>query len=237
MLPYPRVVFGIPVAGLILFVAFAALMLAVPRIDLAASALFYTPGVGFTMNGQRWERIIYHSVEWLMVTVNLALVALWLFNRIARRTVLGFTGRKLALLLCLLAMLPGLLVNQVLKENWGRARPAQVTEFGGTHRFTPAFVYSDQEGGSFSSGHAAAACYLVAVAAVLRGPRSGWVLATALYAALVGFARMAAGGHFLSDVIISAFLVLFGYLALRRLFFGKVSAAAVLPRSAPHRPN
>jgi len=233
MLPRRRDVFGIPIAWLILFFAFADLMLAVPRIDLASSALFYTPGVGFTMNGQRWERIIYHSVEWLMVTVNLALVALWLFNRIARRTVLGFTGRKLALLLCLLAMLPGLLVNQVLKENWGRARPAQVTEFGGTHRFTPAFVYSDQEGGSFSSGHAAAACYLVAVAAVLRGPRSGWVLATALYAALVGFARMAAGGHFLSDVIISAFLVLFGYLALRRLF----SAADVLPQSAQHRPD
>ncbi len=146
MLPHRRDVFGIPVAGLILFFAFADLMLAVPRIDLASSALFYTPGVGFALDGQHWERIIYHSVEWLMVAVNLALVALWLFNRIARRTVLGFTGRKLALLLCLLAMLPGLLVNQVLKENWGRARPAQVTEFGGERRFTPAFVYSDQGG-------------------------------------------------------------------------------------------
>lgn len=235
MLPHRRDVFGIPVAGLILFFAFADLMLAVPRIDLASSALFYTPGVGFALDGQYWERIIYHSVEWLMVGVNLALIALWLFNRIARRTVLGFTGRKLALLLCLLAILPGLLVNQVLKENWGRARPAQVTEFGGEHRFTPAFVYSDQEGGSFSSGHAAAAFYLVAVAAVLRGPGSGWVIAATLYAALVGFARIAAGGHFLSDVITSAFLVLFGYLVLRRLFFGNVSATDVQPRSAQDR--
>lgn len=234
MQPLRRTVFGIPVAALILFVAFADLMLAVPRIDLASSALFYTPGVGFTMDGQHWERVLYHSVEWLMVGVNLALVALWLVNRYTRRSMLAFTGRKLALLLCLLAMLPGLLVNQVLKENWGRARPVQVTEFGGERRFTPAFVYSDQEGGSFSSGHAAAAFYLVAVAAVLRGPRSGWVVATALYAALVGFARIAAGGHFLSDVLTSAFLVLFGYLVLRRLFFGNVSAATVPPRSAQH---
>ena len=237
MLPHRRDVLGIPVAGLILFFAFADLMLALPRIDLASSALFYTPGVGFAMDGQHWERVVYHSVEWLMVAVNLALVALWLLNRIARRTVLGVTGRKLALLLCLLAMLPGLLVNQILKENWGRARPAQVTEFGGERRFTPAFVYSDQGGGSFSSGHAAAAFYLVAVAAVLRGPRSGWVIITALYAALVGFARIAAGGHFLSDVVTSAFLVLFGYLALRRLFFRNVSAANVPPRSAQHRPG
>lgn len=237
MMPNQRDVFGIPVAGLVLFFAFADLMLGVPRIDLASSALFYTPGVGFAMDGQRWERIVYHSVGWLMVAVNLALVALWLFNRIVRRTVLGFTGRKLALLLCLLAILPGLLVNQVLKENWGRARPVNVTEFGGEHRFTPAFVYSDQEGGSFSSGHAAAACYLVAVAAVLRGPRSGWVITAALYSALVGFARIATGGHFLSDVITSAFLVLFGYLALRRLFFGNVAAADAMPRSTQHRPN
>ena len=235
MLPHRQDVFGIPVAGLILFFAVADLMLAFPGIDLATSALFYTPGVGFELTGRPWERLIYHSVEWLIVGVNLALVGLWLFNRtIGRSTgrrLLDFTGRKLGLLLCLLALLPGLLVNQVLKENWGRARPVDVTEFGGERRFTPAFVYSDQTGGSFSSGHAAAACYLVAVAAVLRGPGSRWVVIAALYAALVGFGRIAAGGHFLSDVITSAFLVLFGYLVLHRLFFGNVPAAGLVSRS------
>ena len=232
MFPQRRDVFGIPVVGLILFFAFAGLMLAFPGIDLATSALFYTPGLGFELLGRPWERVIYHSVEWLMVGVNLALVGLWLFNRtIGRnrgRQLLGFTGRKLGLLLCLLALLPGLLVNQVLKENWGRARPVNVTEFGGEQRFTPAFVYSGQTGGSFSSGHAAAACYLVAVAAVLRGVRSRWVIIAALYAALVGFGRIAAGGHFVSDVLTSAFLVLFGYLVLQRLFTGQSSASTAL---------
>jgi lipid A 4'-phosphatase len=212
---------GIPIGLLILFLAFAVLMLAVPQLDLDLSGLFYTPGAGFEIRDQLWERVIYRSVSVLMVTVNLGLIALWLLNRRTGRGLLGFDGRKLAFLLCLLALLPGLLVNQVLKEHWGRARPADVTEFGGQSRFTPAFVHSDQEGGSFCSGHAAAAFYLVAVAATVFGTRSRWVALAVLYALLVGFGRFAAGGHFISDVITSGFLVLFGYLVLHRLFFGE----------------
>jgi lipid A 4'-phosphatase len=142
---------------------------------------------------------------------------------------LGLTGRKLALALCLLALLPGLLVNQVLKEHWGRARPAQIGAFGGVRPFTPAFVYTGRQGGSFSSGHVAAAAYLIALAHLLRGPRSGWLLLAAVYTALVGFARMAAGGHFLSDVVTSVFLVLLGYLMLRRIFCGPSQTSPAAP--------
>jgi len=226
-------VFGIPVAALILFFAFADLMLAVPHIDLRLSTMFYTPGSGFESLGRWWERFIYHSVEVLMVAVNVVLIGLWLFNRITRRAALGFTGRKLLFLLCLLALLPGLIVNQVLKEHWGRARPVDVTEFGGALRFTPPFVPSDQGGGSFSSGHAAAAFYLVAVAAVLFGSKSRWALVAILYAGLVGLVRMAAGGHYFSDVVTSAFLLLFGYLILHRIFFGAQRDAAAPARVQP----
>ncbi|MCF7985236.1 MAG: phosphatase PAP2 family protein [Thiohalocapsa sp.] len=212
---------GIPVIALILFFAFADLMLAFPRIDLVVSGLFYSAEEGFAAQGTHWEQFAYRSVPVLMVGVNLGLVGLWLYNRINRRQLLGFDGRKLAFLLCLLALVPGLLVNQVFKEHWGRARPVKLEQFGGNDRFTPAFVRSDQGGGSFSSGHAAAAAYLVGVAAVLFGPRSRWAVAAALFTALVAVARVAAGGHFLSDVLASAFFVLFGYYFLFRLFFGR----------------
>lgn len=211
---------GIPVGWLILFLAFANLMLAYPGLDLAVADLFYTPGAGFSALGQPWERLLYHSVEVLMVAGNLALVGLWLINRRSGRRLLGLTGRKLALLLCLLALLPGLVVNQVLKEHWGRARPVQVAHFGGERAFTPAFVYTGGSGGAFSSGHVAAAAYVIAVAHLLRGPRSGWVLLALIYTILVALARMAAGGHFLSDAVTSLFLVLFGYVILRRLICG-----------------
>ncbi len=215
--PWRARIAGIPLGWLILFLAFANLTLAYPQLDLVVARLFYSPGVGFPALGQPWERLLYHSVEVLMVVGNFALVGIWLINRRRRRRLLGLTGRKLALLLCLLALVPGLLVNQVFKEHWGRARPVQVAQFGGTQAFTPAFVYTGGSGGAFSSGHVAAAAYVIAAAHVLAGPRSPWVMLAVLYTALVALARMAAGGHFLSDTMTSVFLVLLGYLALRRL--------------------
>ena len=215
--PFGYPIVGIPVGWLILFFLFADLMLAFPQIDQAVAALFYTDGIGFRAQGALWEQMLYRSVGVLMVVGNLGLIAIWAVNRWGGCRLLDLTGRKLVLLLCLLALLPGLLVNQVFKEHWGRARPVQVSAFGGDRPFTPAFIPSPSSGGSFSSGHVAAAAYLIAVAHLLGGPRCPWVVLAAFYTALVGLARMAAGGHFVSDVVTSVFLVLFGYMMLRHL--------------------
>ena len=217
--PFRQPIGGIAIGYWILFFLFADTMLALPQIDLTVARLFYTEGVGFSAQGTLWEQVLYRSVAGLVVAGNLALIAAWAANRWAGRRLLGLTGRKLLLLLCVLALLPGLLVNQVFKQHWGRARPVQVSAFGGARPFTPAFVPAKGNGGSFSSGHVAAAAYLIAVAHLLAGPRSTWILLAAVYTALVGLARMAAGGHFLSDVLASVFMVLFGYLLLRHLFF------------------
>ncbi|BCU07952.1 phosphatase PAP2 family protein [Allochromatium tepidum] len=209
---------GVPLALWIGFPVFALLMVLWPGLDLAVSRLFYTPGAGFTLKGVPWERALHESVTVLMLGVNPALIALWWFNRRTGRRRLGFDGRKLAFLLCLLVLVPGLIVNLTFKEHWGRARPVTVVEFGGDRNFTPAFVLSDQEGGSFSSGHAAAAAYVVAVAATLAGRGSPWMWLALVYALGVGVARLVSGGHFLSDVLTSLLLVWIGYRLLGRLF-------------------
>ncbi|MBK1618133.1 hypothetical protein CKO42_06675 [Lamprobacter modestohalophilus] len=127
------------------------------------------------------------------------------------------SGRQLGFLLLLLALVPGLIVNQVFKEHWGRARPIQLEPFGGHRTFTPAFVVSDQNGGSFSSGHVAAAAWLVAVPVVLFGVSSIWTGVALLYLLAMVLARMAAGAHFLSDTLTSILLVWLGFLILQRL--------------------
>lgn len=208
---------GVPVNLWIAFLAAANLLVAFPQIDLTWAALFYRPGVGFPAHGSAWERLLYHSVPTLMILVNLGLVLLWWSNRRTGRRYLGLDGRRLLLLLGLLILVPGLLVNGLLKEHWGRARPADVVEFGGARQFSPAFVPSDQGGRSFSSGHVAAASYLVIVALALTGSRSRWLAAALVYTALVVWGRMAAGAHFLSDALTSLFLVLLGAMVLQRL--------------------
>lgn len=222
---------GVPPALWVGFPVFALLMVLWPGLDLAVSGVFYTPGAGFTLKGAPWERALHESVPVLMVGVNLALIALWWFNRRTGRNRLGFDGRKLAFLLCLLLLVPGLIVNQGLKEHWGRARPVTVLEFGGDKTFTPAFVPSDQEGGSFSSGHAAAAAYLVAVAATLAGRGSPWMWLALLYALAVGLARLVSGGHFFSDVLTSLWLVWIGYRLLGRVFLPEMRSETARPQS------
>ncbi len=68
-----------------------------------------------------------------------------------------------------LAIGPGLVVNTLLKDHWGRARPHQILEFGGTAHFSPAVLISDQCARNCPShpGHAALGFWLVAFAAVV----------------------------------------------------------------------
>jgi len=212
---------AVPLALWIAFFLFADLMLVFPQLDLTVSALFYSETSGFVPKEQWWEQLVYHAVEVLLVVVALGLIGLWLLNRGSGRRLLGVTGRKAALLLALLALVPGLLVNQGFKENLGRARPVKIEQFGGTDPFTPAFVPSTAGGGAFSSGHAATGFWLVAVAYTLSGRVGLWTAVALAYALILGVTRIAVGAHYLSDVIASGFFVWLGWYMLTGLICGR----------------
>ena len=191
--------------------ALALLFVLVPGIDLAFSGLFYEVGAGFTQNGALWERVLYESIDWIVgaaVVGSVCVLVVGLF----RPGPIGRRGRVAALLLIVIALGPGLVVNGILKEHWGRARPRDVTEFGGDRRFTPAFVISDQceRNCSFTAGHPSAGFALAALGYAYVSRRRRWqVLAAATgFGLLVGLARVAAGGHFLSDVLFSGIIVI-----------------------------
>jgi membrane-associated phospholipid phosphatase len=104
---------------------------------------------------------------------------------------------------------PGLIANAVFKENWARPRPAHVTEFGGTQAFKP---WWDPSGScpkncSFISGEASAGFAALAIAVLAP---VAWRLPAVVFALgfgmFVGALRIAAGGHFTSDVIFAGVL-------------------------------
>ncbi len=121
--------------------------------------------------------------------------------------------RKTGLLLFLtLALGSGLLVNGVLKPGWGRPRPRQVIEFGGSQPYRPFYHpnFSPPERSlSFPCGHAAAGFYFFSLVAIGRRQRSralfwlGWGLSLLLGLSL-SYIRIAMGGHFFTDTIFSA---------------------------------
>jgi lipid A 4'-phosphatase len=115
----------------------------------------------------------------------------------------------------------GLIINVLLKDQWGRPRPKQVEEFGGTKPFRPYYLpdFSKDRGKykSFACGHCAMGFYFFAVALIGRRFRrrgvelSGWILSFTLGLSL-GLTRILQGGHFFSDVFAS--LVIMWYTAL-----------------------
>lgn len=146
-------------------------------------------------------------------TAVLAFGALVVLALAAFRPQMGRARLAAGVLLLTIIVGPGLLVNVIFKENWGRPRPRQTVELGGTMAYQPPLKPAfDQNGKSFPCGHCAAAFSLLALWFLFRRRRAlAWisVIGVLILGALVGVARMAAGGHFLSDVIWAALLTFF----------------------------
>ncbi len=116
---------------------------------------------------------------------------------------------------------PGLVVNALLKDYSGRPRPRQTTEFSGPYAFRrPLELGQVAAGKSFPAGHAS-----VGFAYVCgyfwwrrRRPRLAvGVLCGALFlGTAMGVCRMAAGAHFLSDVVMAGALT---FLVAHLLYF------------------
>ena len=192
------------------FAVAVAFFMIVPQIDLWCAGLFYREG-GFYLS-QWWPvRAIYAGVPYLTDAIVIAVPAIYCVSLWRGRPVWCIDGRAAAFLLLALALGPGLIVNTVLKDHWGRARPTQVAEFGGTAEFTPAPLPAQQcaRNCSFPAGHPAIGFYLGAFAMLAREQTRRRSLAgTAIVAgAAMGLARMAQGGHFLSDVAFSGLIV------------------------------
>jgi lipid A 4'-phosphatase len=190
-----------------------------PQIDIYISGLLYDPKYGFTANGTWYEDILYNSVKPIIFIAIALPILIWIYNIFTKKNLLHINGKVIGYLLLVLAIGPGLIVNDLFKEHWGRARPAQTVIFGGQKEFTPAYVISDQGGYSFSSGHTAGAFFLVALALLARRNRAFWMSLAFVYGILVSYVRIAAGGHFFSDTVVSFFIVYITSLMLYGIIF------------------
>jgi lipid A 4'-phosphatase len=189
------------------FLAASMLLTKIPSIDLAISRLFFHDG--FHLRDAWWLTVCHQGVTWFLYLSVAAVLAIYGFNAVRKRNLGGIDGRKICYLLLVLALGPGLIVNLALKDNFGRARPRSVVEFGGANHFTPAFTMSREcdTNCSFSSGEGAAAFFSLALAMALSRRRVVHVAAVAV-GTIASFSRVASGAHFLSDVVVSFFIML-----------------------------
>lgn len=200
------------------FVLTAAAFLLWPGIDLWVSGLFHD-GEEFA-DSDALESL--RNLIWAASTLTaLGALGLWLaWLPLGREA--EVPGRLWGWIAAVYLLGPGLLVNGILKEHWGRARPEPV--FGGEAEFTRPFVIADEcaRNCSFVSGEASGATALAIVLGAVAWPllaergRRRTVLTLGAVAAAAALMRVATGRHFLSDVVFAAFLTAFVALALWR---------------------
>jgi len=218
---------------LVLTVGAAAIFVLFPGLDLAVSGLFYRDG-DFFLRDNAAVRLLYRYGERPVEIVAGASLILYLTAWARHRASLLGQPRRIWLYFFLAAVLgPGLTVNVILKDHFGRARPIQVREFGGDRVFTRAFDISDQcrHNCSFTCGHCAAGFYFLTFGFVLRGnARRAAFAAGALLGTLLGAARLVQGAHFLSDVVFSLIFVyavsaLLHYAMFREQYIPRIGTA------------
>jgi lipid A 4'-phosphatase len=189
------------------FLLFSVLALAFPETDLQISRLFYDHH--FYLRDQWWQRVLQSGLGYFLAASIAVMLACYARNKMLKRCDCLVDGRKVVYVLLVMVLGAGLIVNAGLKNNFGRARPRDLVEFGGNKEFTPAFVPSQQcnTNCSFSSGDSAGAFFSLALVMAFRRRRNWMIAATAL-GAMVSFGRVSAGAHFFSDTVVSFFVML-----------------------------
>lgn len=193
------------------------LFISVPQIDLSVSSLFFTPSEGFFWAHKPVILFLYAIPTPIVALSILALIVL-IIDLLLKKRLLSIRPLILFYFVVVMIIGPGLIVNTLLKDHWGRARPSQVTQFNGTKIFTPAFIPSNQcdHNCSFVCGHAGGTFSLIALALLAKRRRTLAMASAITLGSLVGVTRIIQGGHFLSDVIFSFVIV---YMSAKILYY------------------
>lgn len=174
-----------------------------PTLDLQLSGLFYWPGAGFFLERAWPVRVLYYGTPWLVGAIGLGLIGALVWANLSRHPQARRVNGVATFALVALALGPGLIANALFKDHWGRPRPEQIVEFGGNSHYVPPLLPSSQcrHNCSFVSGHAAVGFFLITGAWVWPHRRRTWYAVGIVAGSLIGLARIAQGGHFLSDVV------------------------------------
>jgi membrane-associated PAP2 superfamily phosphatase len=189
--------------------AIAGVVLGVfPQLELSISRVFYEIANAnhamFALRLSPTVMTLRNIGLWFVTALVVVVVVALVIKLLLPRRKLLIPGRAVLFLIVTMALGPGLLVNVVLKEHWGRPRPIDVAQFGGDQHFV---AWWDPRGDcpsncSFVSGDVSGAAWMLAPAALAPPPWRALAYGGALvFSVAMALLRMMAGGHFPSDTI------------------------------------
>ena len=194
-------------AMLLALVLFSVFIFYSPKIDQYLADLTYNHVTQkFYGEVHLWCKIIYHFIP----VITSLLIVVYIFRFIKGGVNTKVVRKRAAVVLLSLLLGPGLIVNTILKDHWGRPRPYQVMRDGKV--FSPVYEshWGNSSNNSFPSGHGSIG-FFVGVPLLARGRRKAGTILSLGFGSLIGLVRVLQGGHYLSDVVFCAIFVLLSF--------------------------
>lgn len=193
-----------------------------PELDLIVTRSFFDPvNQEFPANSLPWVKWVYDDTP----VINQCLGLLMVLGLLLQWLRPGWPGLRVRTSMCAWLLVIGIglgfVVDWVLKDHFGRPHPYQTHVFTGDQDFVPAFHYRHlcELNCSFVSGHAAGGFVWMAWGMWgSRRRRQGWLLGGVAAGSFIGTARIIQGGHFLSDVVFSGWVIWLSMQAIRAVW-------------------
>jgi membrane-associated PAP2 superfamily phosphatase len=191
-----------PILRPILFLILLSGLVRLGNLDRALQREFWSSESGWRLANHPLVEYLYTYGTWPALIVAGLGLAVWCASLwAARLRPVGLFGGFLAV-----AMMvgPGLVVNSVFKEHFGRPRPKNTLEFGGSAEFHALGVpVLGGSGKSFPSGHASTGFFWFAPCIFFwqrhRRLALGFAALGVVHGGLMSLGRMAQGAHWFSD--------------------------------------
>ena len=186
------------------------LMLAVgSSVDIYISNFFYLGKQQFTLQSYFNLTIFFRKIFLpliILYIIVLPIISLFLYTK---KLYFNFKLKAKHVLFIVFSVAFNLIivVNLLLKNMWGRSRPNDILQLGGTENFSPWFELSGNcnTNCSFVSGDASVGFSLIVLFLITKNKIFFW---GSLIAGLsIGLIRIMEGGHFFSDVIMAGLVV------------------------------
>jgi lipid A 4'-phosphatase len=194
---------------LIVFLILATFVTVSPSIDLYIGSLFYYGDKQFLIQSYYPVSIFFRKILLPLILIYVFVLPLVLRFFPLQKIYFGykFTLSEIVYIWVSGAVTMLLVVNVLLKNMWGRARPNDVSYFNGFQDFTPWYKISDacSSNCSFVSGDSSVGFFLIVFYFITK--KNAYLYLGLILGSLLGLIRIAAGGHFFSDIIFSQIVV------------------------------
>lgn len=211
-MPGIRAIFVYFLSGIAIALMMYVILLIRPSLDLEVSHLFFNDTKRFGLYRTDFSALLRKAIIWLILIFYVLVTWHGVQAYSKQLPSFGWPWHKWGFLgACALAG-PVLIVNILLKGNWGRSRPRHLEIFGETQDFTQFWVYADEcrDNCSFASGEASGvAMIFISLSFLFERRLRLLILSMGVTATIISaWLRVSVGAHFMSDTVVGPAIML-----------------------------